>query len=143
MAAPKGKTTKASLTLERVELESVALADMEPEAILTAITGLENESPSLKEAVAKLGELVAQINKAEKRREDLEAERKKIDDDQGRVRQNLSSVGSSSDLGRRYLDTLKKQEDRLAAIEEADKGVEKDIAARRAAAEELARGLKL
>lgn len=143
VAAAKGKTTKASLTLERIELEHVALADMEPETILATISGLENESPALKETVARLGELVAQINKANARREELEAERKKIDEDQGRVRQNLSSVGSSSDLGRRYLDTLKKQEDRLAAIEETDKGIEKDIASRRASAEQLARDLKL
>jgi hypothetical protein len=141
--AARGKTTKASLTLERVEHETIALADMEPESILTTVNGLENEDAALKEAVGKLGEVVAQINKANTRREELETERKKINDDQGRVRQNLTSVGSSSDLGRRYLDTLKKQEDRLAAIEEADKGVEKDIAARRAAAEQLARDLKL
>jgi hypothetical protein len=143
VTAPRGKTTKAALTLERTEREEVVLADMEPEAILSAVSGLENESQALKDAVAKLGDVVAQINKAEKRQEDLEAERRKIDEDQRRVRQNLTSVGSGSDLGRRYLNTLKKQEDRLAAIDEADKAVKKEIASRRAAAEELARGLRL
>jgi hypothetical protein len=143
VVAPKGKTAKAALTLERTETESVTLVDMEPEAILATISGLENETPALKEVVARLGDLIAQINKANTRREALEAERKKIDEDQGRLRQNLSSVGSNSDLGRRYLDALKKQEDRLGAIDDADKALEKEIAARRAAAEELARGLKL
>lgn len=141
--APKGRTTKASLVLEHTGTETVMLTDMAPDGILTAISGLENESPALKETIARLGELVAQINKAEKRREEFDAERKKIDEDQQRIRQNLSSVGQSSDLGRRYLDTLKKQEDRLAALEDAGKAVDKEVEAKRAAAEELARALKL
>ena len=76
-------------------------------------------------------------------RTQLEAERKKIVDDQNRIRQNLQSVGQGSDLGRRYLDTLKSQEDRLTEIDKADAKLESDIAAKRQAAADLARRLTL
>jgi hypothetical protein len=46
-------------------------------------------------------------------------------------------------LGRRYLDMLKTQEDRLAEINRADQALQKEIAARRQSAEQLARQLTL
>jgi hypothetical protein len=73
----------------------------------------------------------------------LEAERKKIGEDQDRIRRNLASVGQGSDLGRRYLDTLKTQEDRLAEIDRIDRTIETDIAAKRRAAQDVARQLRL
>ena len=55
----------------------------------------------------------------------------------------LQSVGQGSDLGRRYIDTLKTQEDRLAEIDRNNTRIEADIAAERLAAEDLARRLVL
>ena len=86
---------------------------------------------------------MAEMTKAKSERLQLDAERKKIADDQERIRRNLQSAGQGSDLGRRYLDMLKTQEDRLAEINRADKAFETEIAAKRQAAEELARQLKL
>lgn len=143
VAAPKGKTTKVSLTMEHLDHRSVTLSDEEPEEMLATVNGLENESPALKEMIAKLGALVADMNKANARRDELEKERGKIGEDQERIRKNLQTVGQNSDLGRRYLETLKTQEDRLAAIAVAEKDIETGLAAKRKAAEELARGLTL
>ncbi|NVO13405.1 MAG: DUF4139 domain-containing protein [Rhodoplanes sp.] len=143
VAAPKGKTTKASLVLERTDRQIVMLTDYAPEEILARIRGLENETPAVKETVQKLGALVGEINRARAERTRLDAERKRIGDDQERLRRNLSSVGAGTDLGRRYLDTLKTQEDRLAEIGKADQALEADMAAKRQAAVELARQLKL
>jgi hypothetical protein len=111
--------------------------------MLARIRGLENESAAVKDAVATLSAIVNDINKAGGQRTQLEAEIKKIVDDQSRIRQNLQSVGQGSDLGRRYLDTLKSQEDRLAEINRIDATLENEIAARRQSAEELARHLTL
>jgi uncharacterized protein YhaN len=143
VAAPKGVTTKASLTVERLEHESVNLGTLAPERLLATISGLENESPALKDAIARLGVLVAELNSTNARRRELEAETKKIGEDQERIRRNLQAVGQGSDLGRRYLDALRAQEDRLAAIAAAEKALETDLAAKRAAAEELAKSLTL
>lgn len=143
MAAPKGVTTKTALKLERLDYETVALASLEPEQMLTTISGLENESAALKEAVAKLGAIVDDINKAHARREALDNEREKIGTDQERLRQNLNAVGKNTDLGKRYLDTLKDQEDRIAAIATEEKNLDKDIEAKKKVAEQLARSLTL
>jgi hypothetical protein len=143
VAAPKGQVTKATLVLERTESETVILTTLAPEDMLARIRGLQNEGASVKEAVAKLGAIVNDINKARTQRTQLEAERKKIADDQNRIRQNLQSVGPGSDLGRRYLDTLKSQEDRLVEINKIDASMENEIGAKRQSAEELARHLTL
>jgi hypothetical protein len=141
--APKGQATKATLVLERTDSETVILTTLAPEAMLARIRGLQNESAAVKDAVTRLGAIVNDINKARTQRTQLEAERKKITDDQNRIRQNLQSVGQGSDLGRRYLDTLKSQEDRLAEINRIDATMENEIAAKRQSAEELARHLTL
>jgi hypothetical protein len=143
VVAPKGQVTKATLVLERSDSETVILTTLAAEDMLARIRGLQNESAAVKDAVAKLGAIVNDINKARTQRTQLEAERKKIADDQNRIRQNLQSVGPGSDLGRRYLDTLKSQEDRLAEINRIDATMENEIAAKRQSAEELARHLTL
>jgi hypothetical protein len=143
VAAPKGRTTKVTLARDHTDQETVVLSNLDADRLLTAISGLENETPALKEAVAKLAAVVESINEAKVHREQLQAERTKITEDQGRLRANLSSVGSGSDLGRRYLDKLKAQEDRLAAIAAEEDAIEKLLTAKQKAAAELAQGLSL
>ena len=141
--APKGASTKATLTREHLDYESVTLTSLAPDGILAAISGLENQTPELKDAIARLGALTGEIAKAHAHQRQLEAERQKIASDQDRIRKNLASTGSSSDLGRRYLDTLKTQEDRLAAIGTEEKANDEDIAAKTKAAEGIAEALVL
>jgi septal ring factor EnvC (AmiA/AmiB activator) len=143
IAAPKGVTTKASLVLERTDRQSVSLSDLGAEEILARIQGLDNESAVLKDTAAKLSALVTAINHAKSQRAQLDAERKRIAEDQERIRRNLQSVGASSDLGRRYLATLQSQEDRLAEIERNDAALADQLAATRKSAAELARQLVL
>jgi hypothetical protein len=143
VAAPRGQTTRATLTLERLDQQTIALASLEPDDLLTTVRGLENETPALREAVAKLAAVVADITRMESQRGELEEERGKIAQDQERIRKNLQSTGQSSDLGRRYLDMLRKQEDRLAAIADNDRGLQADINARRRTAADMARALTL
>jgi hypothetical protein len=141
--APKGTTTKSTLVLERTDRRLVRLSSLAPEQIMTTIQGLENESAALKTAITRLGETIGEINRARAQRNQLEQERKKIGEDQERIRRNLGSVGSSSDLGRRYLDTLKTQEERLSVIGRSEQALDAEIAARRSVAEEIAKGLSL
>jgi hypothetical protein len=141
--APKGQTTKATLSLERLDTQIVTLAALEPDDLLTHVRGLENETPAFRDAVAKLSAVIADINRAEAQRNELEEERGKIDENQERIRKNLEATGQSSDLGRRYLDMLRKQEDRLGAIADADKALLAEIAAKRKVAAEMAKALTL
>ena len=143
VTAAKGKTTKASLVREHIDHESVTLSSLGADRMLATISGLENQTPALKEAIAKLSGLTADINKAIGRRRELDAERRKIADDQDRIRKNLTSTGQGSDLGRRYLDTLRTQEDRLAAIGTEETAIDADLTSKTKAAEDVARALVL
>jgi hypothetical protein len=141
VSAPRGRTTKATLALERVEYQSIALSTLSPERILATIIGLDNAGQPLKDATTRLAGLVADLNSATARRAELAAEAKRIADDQARIRQNLAAVGQGSDLGRRYVDALRKEEDRLTEIAAADKALQTEIADKRKAAEDLAKNL--
>jgi hypothetical protein len=141
--APKGATTKTALTREHVEYESITLTTLEPDRMLSIFGGLQNQTPALKEAIAKLSALSGEIARAHARRRDLDTERSKIGDDQDRIRRNLASTGSSSDLGRRYLDTLRVQEDRLAAIGTEEKAIDDEIARKTKEAEDIVLALSL
>jgi hypothetical protein len=143
IAAPRGQISKATLVLERTDSQTIVLAALAAGDMLARIRGLQNESSALKDTVAKLDVIVGDIAKARSQRAQLDAESKKIAEDQDRIRRNLQSVGQGSDLGRRYIDTLKSQEDRLAEIDRSNARIEADIAAKRLAAEDLARRLVL
>ena len=143
ITAPKGKTAKASFATERLDTERVVLTELNVDDMLVRMSGLQNETPALKATVARLTALVQDMNKAKAQRGQLDEEREKIVNDQERVRSNLQSVGQASDLGRRYLTTLKTQEDRLGEIDKLDAGLEKEIAAKTKAAEEAVRQLTL
>jgi len=143
VAAPAGKTAKATLARERVDQETVVLTSLSPDDIAANLSGLENATPALKEAISKLGAVVDSLSKLNDRKSDIDSERKKIGDDQDRIRKNLASVGQGTDLGRRYLDLLKTQEDRLVALSTEERKIEGDIAAANRKAEEIAQALVL
>jgi hypothetical protein len=143
VTAPKGKTTKATLVREHVDHESVTLTSLGPDRLITAISGLQNQTPAVKETIAKLSALAGDISKAHAHKRELDAERKKISEDQDRIRKNLTSAGAGSDLGRRYLETLKTQEDRLAAIAADEKSTDQVIVDKTKAAEDIAQALVL
>ncbi|MDK9696611.1 MAG: DUF4139 domain-containing protein [Siculibacillus sp.] len=141
--AAKGTTAKAELVLERTDRQVVVLTTLAAEDILARVRGLSNEGPALKQAVEQLSEVVGEISRARGRKAQIDVERKKIADDQDRIRKNLASAGQSSDLGRRYLDTLRKQEDQLGELGKAEVALDATIEEKRRAAAEIARRLKL
>ncbi len=141
--ATKGTTTKAALTVERTDQQIVVLASLDPSGLYATLQGLENVTPALREALAKLGAMVSAINNANARRDTLDAEVGAIGEDQERVRKNLEAVGQGSDLGRRYVEMLRSQEDRLASIRDETKKLDAEIAAKRDEAARLANSLVL
>jgi len=141
--AAKGQTARAEFALERTDQQVVTLLTLPTDEILARVRGLDNESPALKETVDRLAEVIADINRARAQKAQIEAERKKIAEDQDRIRKNLASAGQSSDLGRRYLDTLRQQEDRLGELAKSEAALDEAIVQKRKAAEDVARRLKL
>ena len=81
-----------------------------------------------REALARILQLQGAVSEAERKLGKLDAERQQIVQEQARLRDNLARVPANSDLQRRYLATLDKQETDLEGIAkqrgEADKAVE-------------------
>lgn len=143
VSAPKGQTKKVQLKLERTDDERVRLSTLDTGNIYTTLRGLSNSSDALKAAVAQLGSLVSAINNAERKQRVLEDEVRQITADQDRIRENLAAVGQGSDLGRRYVETLRTQEDRLSEIKTELAGLDASIAKNKANAVEIANSLTL
>lgn len=143
VSAPKGETTKVALKLENTDKQTIRLVTLDANRIYATLRGLENTSRALQTALSELGAIVAAINEADRQRNNLEAETSKIAEDQERIRKNLQAVGQSSDLGRRYLDTLRTQEERLASIREEMEQLNADIDGKRKEAVEIAKSLTL
>ena len=141
--APKGQTTKASLLLERTDYQSIRLTTLDPRRLQATLQGIDDPSPALKDALAKLGALIADINTASVRKEKLAAESRQISEDQDRIRRNIEATGKGSDLGRRYLDTLRVQEDRITAINAEVAKLDAEIAAKQEQAAQIGKTLTL
>ncbi len=81
-----------------------------------------------REALTKVLQLQGTVAEAQRKVTELDGQRKAIVDEQARLRENLARVPANSDLQRRYLATLDKQETELEAIAarrvEAEKAVE-------------------
>ena len=84
--------------LERTDSQTIVLTTLAAADMLARIRGLQNESPALKDTVAKLDIIVGDIAKARAQRAQLEAESKKIAEDQDRIRRNLQSVGQGASI---------------------------------------------
>ncbi|MER2606694.1 MAG: DUF4139 domain-containing protein [Siculibacillus sp.] len=143
VVAPKGVTTRAELVLERVDVQTVKIGTLGPDDLLARLQGLENEGPALREAIERLAAVVTEVSRIRAQTDRNNEEREKIASDQERIRANLSSVGAASDLGRRYVETLRGQENRLVELDRADRAAIETLAARRRDAEEIVKALKL
>jgi hypothetical protein len=143
VAAAKGATTRAELVLERTDVQTVTLGALGPDDALARLRGLENEGPELRAAIDRLAAVVADIARLGTQKQRNEEERQKIVADQERIRANIQSVGAATDLGRRWVETLRTQENRLAELDRADRTDADAAAARRRDAAEIVRALKL
>lgn len=143
VTAAAGAVTKAEFVLERTDVQTLDLGALSAEDVLARVRGLDNEGPAFRAGLDKLAAVVAEIGRARAQRDHNAEEREKIAADQERIRANLQSVGAGSDLGRRYVETLRGQENRLSELGRSDQAAADTIAARRKEAAEIVKTLKL
>lgn len=122
-----GERRKLAATMETVMEEVYGLADTPPEMLVSWSESVENP-----EAAEKLRSLAdarrAQVEAQDELRRVDEAIQR-LQDDQSRIRQNISAVPAGSDMQAKYLKKLQEQEDGLAGLQD-----------RREKADEAARG---
>ncbi len=127
-ALPGGDQTQLfQVVQEQTQLQELRLVDSAADQIRAYAQAREFDAKT-RDALTRVLQLQAAVAEAQRKVTQAEAERQQIVQEQARLRDNLARVPANSDLQRRYLATLDRQETELEAIArrrtEAEKGVE-------------------
>ena len=112
---------------EQTQQQELRLVDGSADQIRVYAQAREFDAKT-REALTRILQLQAAVSDAQRKVTQADNERQQIVQEQTRLRDNLARVPANSDLQRRYLATLDKQESDLEAIAkrraDAEKGVE-------------------
>jgi len=121
------KTQVFEVVQEQTQHQQLRLLDASADQIRVYVDAREFDART-REALTRVLQLQAGVADAQRRLTQADQDRQQIVQEQSRLRDNLARVPANSDLQRRYLATLDKQETELEAIAkrraEADKAVE-------------------
>jgi hypothetical protein len=125
---PGGDVTQvAEVAQEQTQHQELRLLDTASDQIRVFTQATEFDAKT-REALTRILQLQQAVSKAERKLSQVDTERQQIVQEQARLRDNLSRVPANSDLQRRYLATLDKQETDLEALArrraDAEKAVE-------------------
>ncbi len=125
---PGGEQTQvAEVVQEQMQRQELRLLDGNVEQIKLFAQAKEFDAKT-REALTKILQLQGGVAEAERKVAKLDADRQQIVQEQARLRDNLARVPANSDLQRRYLATLDKQETDLEGLAkqraEAEKAVD-------------------
>lgn len=137
-----GESGTLDVVHERTDLQTFAVTSYDM-GMLLAYAKQGKVSKAVVDAITKAAEMQAAINDTQRRIETLDQERRSIDQDQARIRQNMSSVSRDTDLYRRYTAKLNEQENRLEAIREERQQEESNLLRRQQELEAYLRGLNV
>ncbi len=127
-ALPGGDQTQTfAVVQEQTQQQDFRLLDSSADQVRAFAQAREFDART-REALTRVMQLQGAVAEAERKVAQADAEKQAIVQEQARLRENLARVPANSDLQRRYLATLDKQESDLEAIAkkraEADKAVE-------------------
>lgn len=125
---PGGEQTQTfEVVQEQTQQQEVRLVESATDQIRVYAQAREFDAKT-RDALTKVLQLQQTVAEAQRKVTQVDGERQQIVQEQARLRDNLARVPANSDLQRRYLATLDKQETELEAIAkrrgEAEKGVE-------------------
>ncbi|MCW5733121.1 MAG: DUF4139 domain-containing protein [Enhydrobacter sp.] len=115
---------------EQTQLQELRLLDTSSDQIKVFAQAQEFDTRT-REALTRVLQLQQAVSEAERRLAQVDAERQNIVQEQARLRDNLARVPANSDLQRRYLATLDRQETELEAIAKRRDDAEKTVRAAR------------
>ncbi|MDI1285030.1 MAG: DUF4139 domain-containing protein [Reyranella sp.] len=127
-ALPGGDQTQTfEVVQEQTQQQELRLVDGSPDQIRVYAQAREFDAKT-REALTKVLQLQQAVAEAQRKVTQVDAERQQIVQEQARLRENLARVPANSDLQRRYLATLDKQETQLEVLagrrSDAEKSVE-------------------
>jgi hypothetical protein len=129
-----GESHTFEVVQEQTVLETLELFGAPPDRVAFFAKAKEFDAKT-REALGRIIQLQGDVAVAEKRVGQSDDARKRIFQEQQRIRENLRSVPTNSDLHRRYVATLDRQETELEALARQRADAEKAVEAARAALE--------
>ena len=130
---PGGDQTQTfEIVQEQTQQQELRLVDTAADQIRVYAQAREFDAKT-RQALTRVLELQGAVADAQRKVAQADAERQRIVQEQARLRDNLARVPANSDLQRRYLATLDKQESELEAIAQRRAGAEKAVEAAREA----------
>jgi hypothetical protein len=128
---PGGEQTQTfEIVQEQTQQQELRLVDGAADQIRVYAESREFDAKT-REALTKVLQLQAAVSDAQRKVTQADAERQQIVQEQARLRENLARVPANSDLQRRYLATLDKQETDLEAIAKRRTDAERSVEAAR------------
>jgi hypothetical protein len=128
---PGGDQTQTfEVVQEQTQQQELRLVDGAADQIRVYAQAREFDAKT-RDSLTKVLQLQSVVTDAQRKVAQADAERQQIVQEQARLRDNLARVPANSDLQRRYLATLDKQETELEAIAKRRADAEKDVAAAR------------
>jgi hypothetical protein len=124
---PGGDVTQvAEVVQEQTQHQELRLLDTASDQIRVFAQATEFDAKT-REALTKILQLQQSVSDAERKLAQVDTERQQIVQEQARLRDNLGRVPANSDLQRRYLATLDKQETDLEALAKRRADAEKAV----------------
>jgi hypothetical protein len=120
---PKDGAAKIEVALELPRLESVQIAQVTRDQIAFFANAQELDKP-IRDAFVELARLQGEVDKHARKLDELTGQRKRLVDDQSRLRDNLNRTPSNSDVHRRYLAKLNEQESEIEKLDTALRAAE-------------------
>ncbi len=137
-----GASERFRVTFERSESQQFAIADTDPSTLIARFQRDQMPADVL-QMLQEAARLRAAVVDAEQAVNQLAQERRSIEGDQARLRENLRVVDRQSELHARYLTRLNEQETRLDALSEEQREAQRTAEERRAAYTAFIRNLRV
>lgn len=142
VAVDAAKNASLTIPQEVVNYERIEVLSLDLPTVLSyAKNG--KASQAVVDAIRKAADLQARVNTTRRDMEQLAAERKEIEQDQGRVRQNMTSIDRNSELYTRYMKKFAEQESRVEAITTQRDNLQKQLNTQQAELAAYLRGLNI
>jgi len=139
--APKGEQ-QLRVTYERVESQRFAIIDSDPGVLLTRFQQ-DRMPPEVVAALTRAAELRAQVVDAQQALERNQQQRREIEADQARLRENIRVVDRQSELHARYLARMAEQETAMERLVREQGELASLVHERQAAFRAFIRGLNV
>ena len=139
--APQKKESAFAVTEERTDFQKIVLLDIPLAQLRLWVQG--DGDPDLKNALKKVIDQRQEIGALEREKTRQKTAREKIVTDQARIRENIDTTGSSSSLGKRYLEKLGELENQLEQIDAGQEELIQKIAHKKTQLEKILKNLNV